>query len=106
MALKDAVHHGHPILLEPFMRVEVVVPENHAGDVMADLSARRAEIGGMETRTDGIASIKAISPLGEMFGYATNLRNMSQGRGSFTMEFYQYQPAPEAIMDRVLRGGA
>ncbi len=105
MAFKDAVQHGKPILLEPFMRVEVVVPEEYAGDVIADLSARRSEISGMETRMDGVASVKAHSPLGEMFGYATSLRNMSQGRGSFTMEFEQYRPAPETIMEMVLRTG-
>jgi elongation factor G len=105
MAFKDAVQHGKPILLEPYMRVEVVVPEEYAGDVIADLSARRSEIAGMETRMDGVASVKAHSPLGEMFGYATSLRNMSQGRGSFTMEFEQYRPAPESIMETVIRTG-
>jgi elongation factor G len=105
MAFKDAVQHGKPILLEPFMRVEVVVPEAYAGDVISDLSARRAEIAGMETRMDGVASVKAHAPLGEMFGYATSLRNMSQGRGSFTMEFEQYRPAPESVMETIMRGG-
>jgi elongation factor G len=105
MALKDAIHQGKPILLEPFMRVEVVVPEEYAGDVISDLSARRSEIAGMETRMDGVASVKAHAPLGEMFGYATSLRNMSQGRGSFTMEFEQYRPAPESVMEAVMKGG-
>jgi elongation factor G len=105
MALKDAIHRGKPILLEPFMRVEVVVPEDYAGDVISDLSARRADIAGVETRLDGVASVKAHAPLGEMFGYATSLRNMSQGRGSFTMEFEQYRPAPESIMQAVIQGG-
>ncbi len=105
MALKDAIQRGKPILLEPFMRVEVVVPEEYAGDVIADLSARRSVIAGMDTRTDGIASVRAHSPLGEMFGYATSLRNMSQGRGSFTMEFEQYRPAPESIVEAVMRSG-
>ena len=105
MALKDAIHRGKPILLEPYMRVEVVVPEEYAGDVIGDLSARRSEISGMETRMDGVASVKAHTPLGEMFGYATSLRNMSQGRGSFTMEFEQYRPAPQFIIDAVMKGG-
>jgi elongation factor G len=105
MALKDAIHQGKPILLEPFMRVEVVVPEEYAGDVISDLSARRSDIAGMETRMDGVASVKAHAPLGEMFGYATSLRNMSQGRGSFTMEFEQYRPAPESVMEAVMKGG-
>jgi elongation factor G len=105
MALKDAVMKGKPVLLEPFMRVEVVVPEEYAGDVIGDLSARRASIGGMDTRSDGISSIQAEAPLGEMFGYATNLRNMSQGRGNFTMEFEKYEPVPDNIMESILRGG-
>ncbi|MBN1565483.1 MAG: elongation factor G [Anaerolineae bacterium] len=105
MALKDAVQKGKAILLEPYMKVEVVVPEEYAGDVMADLSARRASIGGMETRSDGVASIRADSPLGEMFGYATNLRNTSQGRGSFTMEFEKYNPVPENIAKEIIQGG-
>jgi elongation factor G len=105
MALKDAVQKGKAILLEPFMKVEVVVPETYAGDVMADLSARRANIGGMGTRSDGVSSIQAHAPLGEMFGYATNLRNMSQGRGSFTMEFEKYDPVPENIAQDIIKGG-
>ncbi|MBN2502921.1 MAG: elongation factor G [Anaerolineales bacterium] len=105
MALKDSINRGKPILLEPFMRVEVIVPEIYAGDVISDLSARRAEIAGMETRIDGVASVKAHAPLGEMFGYATSLRNMSQGRGSFTMEFVQHRPAPESVIEAVIRGG-
>ena len=64
-----------------------------------------ADFAGMETRADGIASIKAESPLGEMFGYATSLRNMSQGRGSFTMEFDKYDPVPEGLMEKIIRGG-
>ncbi len=104
MALKDAVHHGKAILMEPYMRVEVVVPEDYAGDVMGDLSARRGNIAGMETRSDGVSSIKAEAPLAEMFGYATNLRNMSQGRGSFTMEFNKYEPVPEKLAQEVIEG--
>jgi len=105
MALKDGVQRGRPILLEPFMRVEVVVPEEYAGDVIGDLASRRANITGVETRGDGLSSIKAHAPLGEMFGYATNLRNASQGRGSFTMEFEKYEPVPESIVENVLRTG-
>jgi elongation factor G len=105
MALKDAVQHASPILLEPFMRVEIVVPEQYAGDVIGDLSARRASIGGLDPRGDGLSSIHAMAPLGEMFGYATNLRNLSQGRGNFTMEFNKYEPVPETIMDNIIKGG-
>ncbi len=105
MALKDAVQHGKPVLLEPYMRVEVVVPEEYAGDVLGDLAARRGNISGIDTRGDGVSSIHAEAPLGEMFGYATNLRNLSQGRGSFTMEFEKYEPVPESIMETIIRGG-
>ena len=87
------------------MRVEIVVPEQYAGDVIGDLSARRASIGGLDPRGDGLSSIHAMAPLGEMFGYATNLRNLSQGRGSFTMEFNEYEPVPETIMDNIIKGG-
>jgi elongation factor G len=86
------------------MRVDVIVPEEYAGDVIGDLSSRRANIGGMETRSDGVSQIQADAPLGEMFGYATNLRNTSQGRGSFTMEFDQYQPVPESLAEDIIRG--
>ncbi len=105
MAFKDAVQNGKPILLEPFMKVDVVVPENYAGDVIGDLAARRANIAGIETRGDGLSSIRAHAPLGEMFGYATNLRNMSQGRGNFTMEFEKYEPVPESVKEQVVKSG-
>jgi elongation factor G len=105
MAFKDAVQSGKPILLEPYMKVDVVVPENNAGDVIGDLAARRANIAGIDTRGDGLSSIRAYAPLGEMFGYATNLRNISQGRGNFTMEFEKYEPVPESIKEQVVKGG-
>jgi elongation factor G len=105
MAFKDAVQNGRPILLEPYMKVDVVVPENYAGDVIGDLAARRANIAGIETRSDGLSTVRAHAPLGEMFGYATNLRNMSQGRGNFTMEFEKYEPVPESIKEQVVKSG-
>ena len=104
MAFKDAVHSAQPKLLEPFMRVEVTVPEEYAGDVVGDLAARRANISGIDTRGDGVTAVHAEAPLGEMFGYATNLRNMSQGRGSFTMEFDKYETVPESMMEVIIRG--
>jgi elongation factor G len=104
LALKEAVQRGHPVILEPIMRVEVVAPEEHTGDVIGNLSARRAEIEGMDLRPDGVQSVDASVPLGEMFGYATDLRSMTQGRGTFTMEFDHYAPLPEAIASRLLRG--
>ncbi len=105
MALKDAVMQGRPILLEPFMKVEVTVPEQYAGDVIGDLSSRRGNILGIDTRADGVSQVHAEAPMGEMFGYATNLRNITQGRGSFTMEFQKYEPVPESLMDGIIKGG-
>jgi len=105
MALKEAVLRGNPVLLEPMMKVEVVVPDDYTGSVVGDLSSRRALIEGMEPRAGGSSSIKAIVPLGEMFGYATDLRNMSQGRGAFTMEFDRYSPAPNSIAEEIIKGG-
>lgn len=104
LALKEGVQRGGPVLLEPMMRIEVVVPDEYTGTVVGNLSSRRALIEGMEPRPGGASSIKAIVPLGEMFGYATDLRNMSQGRGNFTMEFERYSPAPQFIADEVIKG--
>ncbi|MCB9457447.1 MAG: elongation factor G [Anaerolineaceae bacterium] len=105
MCLKEGVQKAGPVLLEPTMKVEVVVPEDYTGTVVGDLSARRGVIMGMEPRGTGTSSIRANVPLGEMFGYATNLRNMTQGRGSFTMEFEKYATAPSSIADEVIKGG-
>jgi elongation factor G len=105
MALKDGVQQGKPILLEPIMRVEVVNPEEYTGDVIGNLSSRRGMIEGMEVRVEGLQSIKARVPLAEMFGYATTLRSMTQGRGTFTMEFEYYAPVSEAIAQTVIKGG-
>jgi elongation factor G len=106
MALKEGFQRGSPALLEPMMKVEIVVPNDYTGDVMGNLAARRGDVQGMEQRADGISLIDALAPLGEMFGYATDLRNMSQGRGSFTMEFERYAKVPEAIASLIiLRGG-
>ena len=92
MALKEGAQKGRPVLLEPIMSVEVVAPEEYTGDVIGNLSSRRGAIEGMELRTEGLQSIKAKVPLSEMFGYATRLRSMTQGRGTFTMEFEHYAP--------------
>jgi elongation factor G len=104
LALKEGVQRGGPVLLEPMMRIEVVVPDDYTGTIVGNLSSRRAMIEGMEPRPGGASSIKAVVPLGEMFGYATDLRNMSQGRGNFTMEFERYSPAPQFIADDVIKG--
>jgi len=105
MCLKEGVQKSGPVLLEPTMKVEVVVPEDYTGTIVGDLSARRGIISGMEPRGGGSSSIRATVPLGEMFGYATNLRNMTQGRGSFTMEFEKYAIAPQHIAEEVIKGG-
>ncbi|NWG16505.1 MAG: elongation factor G [Chloroflexi bacterium] len=104
MCLKEGAHRAGPVLLEPTMKVEVVVPEDYTGTVVGDLSARRGTIVGMEPRGAGTTSVRATVPLGEMFGYATQLRNMTQGRGSFTMEFERYAIAPQNIADEVIKG--
>jgi elongation factor G len=96
MALKNGVQRGRPILLEPIMRLEVVVPEDFVGDVMGDLNSRRAQIEGMEARS-ALQAVQAHAPLAEMFGYATALRSLTQGRGTFTMEFDYYAEAQPLV---------
>ncbi len=105
MCLKEGVQKAGPVLLEPTMKVEVAVPETYAGTIMGDLSSRRGTIMGMDSRGDDSTSIRATVPLGEMFGYATRLRSMTQGRGNFTMEFDRYATAPSHIADEVIKSG-
>ena len=105
VAFMEALNRGKTAILEPVMKVEVVVPDEFTGDVIGDLSSRRGAIQGMEQRGNGVSSIKAIVPLGEMFGYATGIRNQTQGRGSFTMEFHAYAPTPQHITDEIVKGG-
>ncbi len=105
MCLKEGVQKAGPVILEPSMKVEVVVPDDFTGSVVGDLSSRRGIISGMEPRGQGETTIRASVPLGEMFGYATNIRNMTQGRGVFTMEFDKYTIAPQSIADEVIKGG-
>jgi len=102
MAFKAGVQKAGPVLLEPIMKVEVVVPENFMGDVIGDLSARRAHIEGMEPRIGGATAIRAFVPLATMFGYATDLRSATQGRGTFTMEFDHYDQLPANIAEQVI----
>jgi elongation factor G len=96
MALKEGVRRGQPVILEPVMRVEVVTPEEFTGDVIGDLNARRGRIEGMEIRA-GAQVVRALVPLATMFGYATDLRSMTQGRATYSMEFDHYAPVPEAV---------
>lgn len=104
MALKEAVQKAHPVLMEPVMDVEVVSPEEFTGDIVGNLSSRRGSIDGMEPRGVGMQAIRAHVPLAEMFGYATDLRSMTQGRGTFTMEFDYYDQVPEALSQQILSG--
>lgn len=96
MALRNGVQKGNPVLLEPIMKIEVVVPEEFVGDVIGDLNSRRAHIEGMEARGD-LRAVRAHAPLAEMFGYATSLRSLTQGRGTFTMEFDYYAQVPAGL---------
>ncbi len=94
MALREGAQKAAPVLLEPVMKLEVVVPETSTGDVIGDLVARRGQIGGLELHSTGMQAVKGTVPLAEMFGYATNLRSATQGRGTFTMEFDHYDTVP------------
>ena len=100
-AFKDGMRNAHPVLLEPIMAVEVETPEEKMGDVMGDLSSRRGIIQGMEDLGGGKA-IKAEVPLGEMFGYSTTLRSLTQGRATYTMEFKHYAEAPKSVAEAVI----
>jgi elongation factor G len=101
MALKEAVLKASPVLLEPMMKVEVEVPENYLGDVMGDLNSRRGQIEGMGS-DQGIAKVTAKVPLAEMFGYATDIRSKTQGRGIFSMEFSRYEEVPRNVAEAII----
>jgi len=104
IAFKEGAQKGGAMLLEPVMKVETVAPEEYVGDVVGDFSSRRGDISGMDTRSGGVQAISANVPLSEMFGYATDLRSMTSGRGTFTMEFLKYAPVSQAVADRILKG--
>jgi elongation factor G len=104
MCFKEACHKAKPILLEPVMRIEVTVPEDHMGPVNGDLISRRGRLEGTEI-AGGTHIIKAMVPLSEMFGYATDLRSKTQGRGSFTMHFGQYEEVPRNIAEEIINRG-
>ncbi len=101
-AMEKGLRQAEPVLMEPYMKLEVVVPEEFIGDVLGDLASRRADIQGMELRPGGVQALRAMVPLSEMFGYATDLRSMTQGRGTFTMEFDHYEIIPGEIMEKIL----
>jgi elongation factor G len=102
MAFKDGVRKAKPVLLEPIMKVEVVTPEDYSGDVIGDLNRRRGQIQGMEDSPSG-KIVTAEVPLAEMFGYATSVRSMSQGRATFTMEFAKYLEVPNNVAEAVMK---
>ncbi|MCG0238209.1 MAG: elongation factor G [Firmicutes bacterium] len=101
MALKNAAQKAEPVLLEPIMKVEVTVPEEYMGDVIGDINARRGRIEGMEAR-GGVQVVRAYVPLAEMFGYATDLRSKTQGRGTYTMLFSHYEEVPKNVADAII----
>ena len=101
MAFKNAMSKADPVLLEPMMKVEVVVPEDYMGDVMGDINGRRGRIEGMEAQS-GAQVIRAFVPLSEMFGYATTLRSKTQGRGNYSMVFDHYEEVPKSIQESVI----
>jgi elongation factor G len=101
MAFKNAMQRAKPKLLEPVMAVEVVTPEEYLGDVMGDLNSRRGRVEGLEPRGKAQA-VRARVPLATMFGYATDLRSMTQGRATFTMQFDRYEEAPQSIAGEIV----
>ena len=101
LSVKEGLTKDNGVLLEPMMDVEVFIPDEYLGDIVGNLTAKRGKIGGMETSQGG-TSVRAIVPLSEMFGYATDLRSRTQGRGTFTMQFARYERVPEAVQEKVL----
>ena len=104
MGFKEGVRRAKPVLLEPVMKIEVVVPDEAVGDVTGDLSSRRASIGALEQRGGNTQIVRATAPLSEMFGYATDLRSMTQGRGVFSMEFHHYRQVEKRVTESLLEG--
>ena len=102
MAFRDGAKQANPVLLEPVMKVEVVTPEEHMGDVVGDLSRRRGMVGGMEDSPSGKV-ISSEVPLAEMFGYATDLRSATQGRATYSMEFHKYKEVPGNLADAIIK---
>lgn len=103
MGFKEGMQKGNAILLEPMMKVEVVAPEEYLGDVMGQVNSRRGLIQGMDVRPGNAQAVRAMVPLGEMFGYATQLRSATQGRGVFSMEFDHYAPVAQSVAEEILK---
>lgn len=104
MAFKNGMAKANPILLEPVMRIEIVVPEEYLGDVIGDLNSRRGRVEGMEVHS-GLQIIRGYVPLAEMFGYTTALRSLTQGRGTSSMDFYAYEEMPKSLAEEVIKVG-
>ena len=102
MAIKEAIKKADPVLMEPIMDVEVVVPEEYMGDVMGNISSRRGKISEMGSRANA-RIVKAFVPLAEMFGYATDLRSKTSGRASYTMTFDHYDEVPKSVAEELLK---
>jgi len=107
MATKEAVRRANPVILEPIMKVVVTTPEKFMGDVVGDLNSKRGIIREMNDRGEGMSRVKIIeaeAPLSSMFGYATQLRSMTQGRANYAMEFGHYAEVPKAISEEIISG--
>ncbi|MGE5599043.1 MAG: elongation factor G [Bacteroidota bacterium] len=105
LGFREAAKEGDPVLLEPIMRIEIVTPEEYLGDILGDLNGRRGRIEGMESRT-GVQIVRGMVPLAEMFGYATTIRSLSQGRATYDLHFGQYEEVPASLADGVVFRGA
>ena len=101
--MRQALAEAGPVLLEPVMAVEVVLPEEYLGEVIADINAKRGRVQGMESTVPGRQAVRAHVPLAEMFGYATDLRSATQGRASYTMQFHRYELVPDKIAETIIR---
>jgi len=101
MAFKEAMEKAKPTLLEPIMKVTVIVPEDYMGDVIGDLNGRRGAIQGMNT-VNGISEIDSLVPLSTMFGYATDLRSKTQGRGNYSMEPHSFEELPKSLQEEIV----
>ena len=101
MAFKEACRKANPVLLEPVMKVDVIVPDDYLGNVIGDLTSRRGMVQGQESRT-GATQVTAHVPLAEMFGYATDLRSRTQGRGQYSMEPHSYVEIPKSIAEKII----
>ena len=102
LAFKNAAAKADPILLEPMMKVEITLPEEYLGDVMGNVSSRRGNVSGIEMR-NGVQVINAFIPLAEMFGYATDLRSRTQGRGNYTMQFDHFAEVPKSVKEKITK---